>query len=446
MSDSRMQKRFLNCTGMTIEEAEQWGTDLCRLARDIPWLIGDLARFAESKLGENYSQVFPPETSPGMIERYKGVALLYPKKSDRQHEATFTQYMQNARKPDRLDRLQAIVDAGMTTDESRKADQSERANDNRPRWLLAVDVNYHLHRHWFSGAGVEAAVRVTEWLQRTVKRLQEKGMTDVVCCFDAPNNHRKDLTAGWEDKYKDRPPKDPELGQQLQLVRELLDKHGFCCVSADGFEADDIMASYANQFQGRTTILSADKDLRQCLSGNTNILLDVEWTEDETSGDMLPDYVWYTARPTARLVRLRMMRREVFAGDDQEIAAQAQELSVEFSRRAVVHELDVLISQEPRNLWDEFRLRPELWTDFQTIMGDTVDGIKGAPGIGEKGAADLITTFGTVEAAIIAAKADDERIKPRKREALIEFESKLDITRQLVALKTDLSLPQNTRI
>ena len=109
-----------------------------------------------------------------------------------------------------------------------------------PRWLLAVDVNYFLHRFWHSGAGVESAMSVAGWVQRTVERLKEKGLTDVACCFDAPDNHRKKLTEGWEDGYKQRPPKDPELVQQLHLVRELLCKE-FACVSVEGMEADDVL-------------------------------------------------------------------------------------------------------------------------------------------------------------------------------------------------------------
>ena len=274
------------------------------------------------------------------------------------------------------------------------ADTAERQADNRPRWLLAVDVHYHLHRHWFSGAGVEAAVRVAEWVQRTVERLKEKGLTDVACCFDSRSNFRKELTKDWEDKYKDRPAKDPELVQQLHLVRELLEGYGFACVSQDGFEADDVMASYAAQFKGRITLLSADKDMRQCLSDHVNMLLDVEWTEDETSGDLLPDYKWLSAK--------------------QHTEAKG--------------------------------LRPDQWAGYQCIMGDNTDNVKGAEGIGEKGAVDLIREFGTLDTTLEAAKFGDERIKPKKREALIQLAGQLDVVRQLVTLRTDLELPQNTRV
>ena len=151
--------------------------------------------------------------------------------------------MQQTNRSDRHERLAAIEEAGLTTDESRQQ-SAEPAEQTRPRWLLAVDVHFHLHRHWFSGAGIEAAVQVTDWVQRS------------------KINNRKELTEDWEDKYKSRPPKDPELGQQLNLVRELLEGRGYCCALVDGFEADDVMASFAAQFPGKVTLLSADKDVR----------------------------------------------------------------------------------------------------------------------------------------------------------------------------------------
>ena len=400
---TRMRKRFLDCQGLTMEEAQSFGEGLCEQQRDATFQLGDLYRYCERRWPDTFQQVFPEWASPGMLSRAAGVARAYPTEEDRRHEATYSQYMQVTSRPDRHTRLEAIVAAGQTTDESRKADQQERAEGERPRWCLAIDVNYFLHRFWHStGGGVEAAMGVASWVQRTVERLKEKGLTDVACCFDSHINHRKELTADWEDKYKDRPAKDPELIQQLQLVRELLEGHNFCCVMVEGYEADDVMASFGKQFPGKVTILTQDKDLKQCLSETVVMLRDVTWEEDTTTGDKMPEYHWYTAKPHERL--------------------------------------------KCPNLWDDTGLTPEQFTDFQCLMGDSADNIKGALGIGEKGAVDLIKEFGTAEGAIQAARDDNEHIKPKKREALIEFEAKLEVTRKLVTLKTDLPLPSSTRI
>jgi DNA polymerase-1 len=91
-------------------------------------------------------------------------------------------------------------------------------------------------------------------------------------------------------------------------------------------------------------------------------------------------------------------------------------------------------------------ITPEQWTTFQCLAGDSSDNIAGAEGIGAKFASDLVKEFGTVEAIIQAAKDEDDRITEKKRQALIEFESRYETTMKLVTLITDLELPTTTRI
>ncbi len=395
---SRIHDLYLDTKGLTAEDLESFGTAYAEFQRAANWIIGDVAIAAKRVLGEdNYSQVFPEWMSVGLVQRCEGVSRAYAPNA-RNILASWSQHMQNASKPDRVARLQEIAEKGQTTDESRKANQEERQEEARPRWLLAFDIHYFAHRHYYSGAGVETAMQVSEWVQRTVERLKAKGATDVICAMEGSGSFRRELTdeAGWaENKYKDRPPKPEDLRHQIKLVRELLEGIGFCCVSVDRYEADDVMASAAAQFPGKTTIITADKDLRQCLSDKTNILLDVSWSEDETSGEMTPDYKWLTAKSHTEATGLT----------------------------------------------------PAEFLSAQALMGDNVDGIQGAIGIGEKGAANLITNYGTVEAAIQAAKLGDTAIKPKQAESLIEFESRIEITRKLVTLKTDLDVPLNsTRI
>ena len=448
----RLQPTFFDASGATLEELAEFGEHLIEYQQSINFWIGDIARYAEAiaKKGYDWHQVFPP-CSPGLIDRCKAVAKAYPNREDRKHPATWTQYMQNASKPDRQERLAAIIEAGQTSDESKQAPAEPPSA--RSRWLLVVDVHYHLHRHWFSGAGVEAAQRVADWIGRTVERLKENGLTDLVCAMDSPNNFRKHLTKGpgWEEqRYKDRPPKDPELVNQLHLVRDLLEKAGFLCVTVDGFEADDVIASYAETFAWNVTILGQDKDLKQLLSGTVNMLLDIEWTEDPTSGDMLPDYKWYTAAPTKKLTELRDLLSKVVA-NEEDLAKIATDLKLPEDttgdlKLKVIDLINTCISLEPKNLLDDSGLRPEQWAEFQAIMGDNTDGIKGAEGIGQKGAADLMKEFGTLDVVIDAAKVEDERIKPKKREALIRLGKHLDVVKQLVTLRRDLPVPSNTRL
>ncbi len=400
--NSRMQDLYFDADGLSVSELEAWGRDFTWWQRRINFYLGDLALYARRLLGdENYSQVFPPEVSPGLIQRCEAVARAYAPK-DRNPLASWTVHMTHANKSNRIELVAAAVDAGRTSDEERehaKAKQSSESS-SRHRWILAIDVNYHVTRMWASGAETEAAKQVSEWIKRTVARLKEKGLTDVVCCFDAGNNFRKELTKDWEDKYKDRAQKDPELGQQLRLAEEMLSE--FCCAKMDGFEADDLMASYAKNFDGKVTLLTVDKDMRQCLSSKCNMLVAVDWVEDPTSGENIPDYKWVSVKDHVK--------------------------GCTYNGTAVEG------------------ISPEQWTTFQALAGDSSDTISGAAGIGAKIAADLVKEFGTIEAIIKAAKDGDERITAKKREALIAFESKYETTLKLVTLRTDLPLLKTTKI
>ena len=308
--------------------------------------------------------------------------------------------MTHANKPNRIELVAASVNAGRTSDEERRHATQSNQDEKRQRWILCIDVNYHVTRMWASGAETEAAKQVSEWIKRTVERLKEKGLTDVVCCFDSGNSFRKELTKDWEDKYKNRATKDPELGQQLRLAEEMLSE--FCSAKMDTFEADDLMASFAKQFDGKVTLLTVDKDMRQCLSPKCNMLVAVDWVEDPTSGEMLPDYKWVSVKDHLK--------------------------GCTYNGTAVEG------------------VSPEQWTTFQALAGDSSDTISGAAGIGAKIAADLVKEFGTIEAIIAAAKDDDPRITAKKREALIAFESKYKTTLELVTLRTDLPVPKTTKV
>ncbi len=399
---SRMKELHFDASGLEVAEMEAWGRDFAEWQRNVNFYLGDLAIAAKAKLGpDNYSQVFPVTMSPGLIQRVEAVARAYAPK-DRNPLASWTVHMTHANKPNRIELVAASVDAGRTSDEEREHSKAKQTdvNSTRQRWILCIDVNYHVTRMWASGAETEAAKQVSEWIKRTVERLKEKGLTDVVCCFDSGNSFRKELTKDWEDKYKNRATKDPELGQQLRLAEEMLSE--FCSAKMDTFEADDLMASFAKQFDGKVTLLTVDKDMRQCLSSKCNMLVNVEWVEDPTSGEMLPDYKWVSVKDHLK--------------------------GCTYNGTAVEG------------------VSPEQWTTFQALAGDSSDTISGAAGIGAKIAADLVKEFGTIEAIIAAAKDDDPRITAKKREALIEFESKYETTLKLVTLRTDLPVPKTTKI
>ncbi len=407
---------------MSLEDFQEHAQYWVNAQKLVNWAIGDIAIKARAMSEDTLYQVFPADTSPGLIARCEAVSRAYPASEDRNELATWTQHMQASNKPDRIARVQAAVDAGLTSDESRKTVSAEK----RSRWLLAVDCNYWLVRTFKSGGELDAGDAVAKWIRRTVDRLAEKNLSDAVMCFDSLVSFRKELTKDWEDGYKgNRDPKEPELIHQLHTLWSKLEADGFQCVTIEGFEGDDLLASYAAQFDGKVSLLAYDKDLHQAMSGTCNMLRGVQWTEDPV-GEMIPEYAWYAAGPSERLQELRAQRAAT-EDEDEELDSN-------------------LAAAEHPNLLDDTGIRPDQWAEMQTITGDSVDNVKGAIGIGVKGGADLILEFGTLDSILEAAHKEDERIKPKKREALIQLAERLDVVRQLVTLRNDLEIPMDTRV
>jgi DNA polymerase-1 len=144
-------------------------------------------------------------------------------------------------------------------------------------------------------------------------------------------------------EYKAQRPAPPEdLIPQFGLIREAT--RAFCvhCIEQEGFEADDLIATYARSAAAsgaRVTIVSGDKDLMQLIG--------------------------------PRVGMIDTMKNKVFGVDE-------------------VHE--------------KFGVGPDKVIEVQSLAGDSVDNVPGIPGIGLKTAALLINEFGDLEALL--AKAD----------------------------------------
>ena len=176
--------------------------------------------------------------------------------------------------------------------------------------------------------------------------------------------------------YKAQRPEPPEdLRPQFPLTREATRAFNVACIEVDGFEADDIIATLAQQAVeagGACTIISSDKDLMQLVG----------------SGILMRD----------------PMKDRVID-------------------RAEVEE--------------KFGVGPERVVDVQSLAGDSVDNVPGAPGIGIKTAALLINEYGDLETLLARA---GEIKQPKRREALMENADLIRISKQLVTLKRDTAL------
>ena len=81
---------------------------------------------------------------------------------------------------------------------------------------------------------------------------------------------------------------------------------------------------------------------------------------------------------------------------------------------------------------------PAQVVDVLALMGDSIDNIKGVPGVGEKGARDLIANYGSLEALL--AHAGDVTNK-RYREGLLAHAEDARQSRELARIRTDVPVP-----
>jgi len=160
--------------------------------------------------------------------------------------------------------------------------------------------------------------------------------THFACVFDKSEHTFRNE---YYPQYKaHRPPAPEDLVPQFPLIRDAAVAFGTPALELAGFEADDLIATYARQAEARgarVSIVSSDKDLMQLV--------------------------------TDRICLLDTMK-------DRKIC-------------------------EPE-VFEKFGVTPDKVVDVQSLCGDSVDNVPGVPGIGIKTAAQLIQEYGSLEALL----------------------------------------------
>jgi len=212
-------------------------------------------------------------------------------------------------------------------------------------------------------------------LRRLIKDYDPKYIAVV---FDPPGATFRDKLF---EKYKaQRQPMPDDMRVQIPLVRRLCEAMRLPVLEERGYEADDVIGTIATEAarQGfEVLIVSNDKDMMQLVGKNVRTL---KTGSGGAKGDILVD------------------------------EAKVQEL---------------------------LGVPAEKVVDYMALLGDTVDNIPGAKGIGEKGAAELITKYGSVEKALDRA---DEVANKRYREALQQQRDQVLMSKQLAAISTDVPM------
>ena len=186
------------------------------------------------------------------------------------------------------------------------------------------------------GTPVNAVLGFTNML---VKMLTDMHVPNIAVIFDAA---RKNFRYDIYDRYKANRSETPEdLIPQFPLIREATNAFSIPAIEVEGFEADDIIATYARLAHeaGRPlTIVSSDKDLMQLI------------------------------RPG---IRMYDPMKYKYMGEDE--------------------------------VFEKFGVTPDKVVDVQALAGDSVDNVPGVPGIGLKTAAQLINEYGDLETLLARA-------------------------------------------
>jgi len=194
----------------------------------------------------------------------------------------------------------------------------------------------------------------------------------IAASFDlAGPTFRDELVA---DYKAHRAPMPSDLAEQVPLVREACEALGVPVLTSERFEADDVIATLAMQAHAAgfdVAIVTGDKDFFQLVSDGIRVFN----PRDEGT--------WYDA--------------------------------------------DGVVAK--------FGVRPDQVVDALALMGDSVDNIKGVPGIGEKGARELIGTYRTLD-NLLASAADIQQ--KRYREGLLAHADDARLSRELAKIRTDV--------
>jgi DNA polymerase-1 len=221
-----------------------------------------------------------------------------------------------------------------------------------------------------TGISTEAVYIFHNMLRKLVNEYKPEFMAAVFESSAGPT-FRSEAFADYKANRAEMP---PDLGDQIPYVRKLLDAMRIPIIEFPGFEADDVIGAIAKRTEesgdAEVVIVSSDKDMLQLVSDRVSML------------NPMKDDTWYDAAKT-----------------------------VEF-----------------------MGVPPSGVADLLALKGDTIDNIPGAPGIGDKGARDLIVRFGSVENALERAQ---EVEKKTYRESLLNHRDQILLSKQLAKIDTN---------
>jgi DNA polymerase-1 len=250
----------------------------------------------------------------------------------------------------------------------------------RERTLYLVDGSAQVHRAYFAIRGLSTSRGLPTGAVYGFTTMLRKLLADeepdwIGLCFDPPGRTARHQE--YKDYKANRRKMDDALAVQVPYVRRVCQAFQLPVVEIAGVEADDVIATLSRQAVEHgfgVVVVSADKDLLQ-LVGDRVLVLN---PGREGSGAVLYD------------------------------------------RRTVE---------------ERFGVPPEQVVDVLALMGDAVDNVPGVPGIGDKGARELVREYGSLEAVLESA---GNLKRAAYREGLLRHEEAALLSKRLVTLRADV--------
>ncbi|WP_400237601.1 DNA polymerase I [Methanomethylophilus alvi] len=208
------------------------------------------------------------------------------------------------------------------------------------------------------------------------KEVEEESPDHLAVAFDLPSpTFRHKLYPEYKGTRKPAP---SEFTEQIPVLRSLLDQMGIPVVSAEGWEADDVLGSLAGQAEAsgyEVRILSGDRDLLQTVTDSTVVVI------PKTKGGQTV-YEHYS----------------------------------------------------PEDVQETYGVTPQAFIELKALMGDASDNVPGLPGVGEKTAQKILAQFGTIENAYAHV---DELKPPKAAAAMRDGYDTLLLSKELVTIRRD---------
>ena len=254
--------------------------------------------------------------------------------------------------------------------------------------LMAIDGNSLVNRAFYGVRPLSASdgtpTNALYGFLNMLLKLREELQPDEICvCFDRKEKtFRHQAYDGYKAQRKGMP---EELAVQMPLVKEALDLLGVARMEQAGFEADDLLGSLARSCREQgdaCVIVTGDRDSLQFIDQGAKVAL--------------------------LITRMGNTTTELY---DEELFRERYQ-----------------------------GLAPHQIVDLKAIMGDASDNIPGVKGIGEKGAMELLTRFGTLES--VYENLENPAIKPTMRKKLEDSRDMAQLSYQLALGVTDAPLDQ----